>query len=287
MTWRALEATPALGNDFPVVVSADALWPPAMRARVPYLRDHSSRDGLARWLVIILRDHGRLCGLAGLERRSGGSAFSSSEIEDAGRLAPVMLSIARVTRAHREHGRALAALRAIGGVEGTVFVIDRDAEQIVWASESTSYAIERVLVAEVERALKTNSRPKQQLLPDGSIVSVVPLDDGSMFGSGRYAVAELERRGLGRDPVSTLSGREWQVAQLLADGYSHVNIGARCELAASTVRTYVRRIYAKLGICNRADLVRELLRPRCCVSLCARSNKYQAPSHLGSSHSAT
>jgi DNA-binding CsgD family transcriptional regulator len=266
-----LEATPSLASDFPVVADADALWPAATRARVPYLRDHAKPDGLARWLVIFLRDQGHLYGLAGLERRSDERAFSEGEVDKVQRLAPVLLSVAKGTRGQREHGRALAAIRALGGVAGTVFVIDRDRQRIVWASEPFGCAIEGVVVAEVERALKTNSRPAKQLLPDGGILSVVPLDDGSMFGCGHYAVAELVQGGVGGGPVSTLSGREWEVAQLLADGYSHVNIGARCDLAPATVRTYTRRIYAKLGVCNRADLVRELLRPRDGSLRCAQA----------------
>jgi DNA-binding CsgD family transcriptional regulator len=265
-----LEASPAIGNDFPLALCADDLWPAAIRARVPYLRDHSNQNGLARLLVVFLRDHGHLCGLVGLERRSDERAFSGAEIDEAGRLAPVLLSVMKVTLGRREYGRALAALRALGGVEGTVFVIDRDREQIVWASEPAGPAIESVVVTEAEAALKTDSWPAKRLLPDGRIVSVVPLDDGSMFGGGRYAVVELVQGAAGRGSVSTLSGREREVAQLLADGYSHVNIAARCELAAATVRTYVARIYTKLGVCNRADLVREILRPRGASDRCVQ-----------------
>ncbi len=63
----------------------------------------------------------------------------------------------------------------------------------------------------------------------------------------------------GREMAAKLSAREREVAELLAAGYSHVNIGARQDLSPHTVRTYIRRIYAKLAVANRADLVRAML----------------------------
>jgi hypothetical protein len=40
-----------------------------------------------------------------------------------------------------------------------------------------------------------------------------------------------------------------------------VNVAAIAGLSENTVRTYVRRLYAKLGVSNRADLVRKLVSP--------------------------
>ncbi len=57
-----------------------------------------------------------------------------------------------------------------------------------------------------------------------------------------------------------LSQREWEVARLLADGCSSVNVAARLGVSTNTVRTLMRRLYRKLGVCNRADLVREVMR---------------------------
>ncbi|WP_394848900.1 helix-turn-helix transcriptional regulator [Pendulispora brunnea] len=64
-------------------------------------------------------------------------------------------------------------------------------------------------------------------------------------------------------PVQTiptsLSEREQQVARLLADGYSCVNTAAVLNLSENTVRTYVRRLYRKLDVTNRVDLVQRLI----------------------------
>jgi DNA-binding CsgD family transcriptional regulator len=58
-----------------------------------------------------------------------------------------------------------------------------------------------------------------------------------------------------------LSKREREVARLLVAGYSGVNVAAIAGLSENTVRTYVRRLYAKLEVSNRADLVRKLVGP--------------------------
>jgi DNA-binding CsgD family transcriptional regulator len=64
----------------------------------------------------------------------------------------------------------------------------------------------------------------------------------------------------GAGGAARLSPREREVARLLVDGYSHVNVAALCGVTTNTVRTLTRRLYRKLGVCNRADLVREILR---------------------------
>jgi DNA-binding NarL/FixJ family response regulator len=57
-----------------------------------------------------------------------------------------------------------------------------------------------------------------------------------------------------------LSQREWEVARLLAEGCTNVNVAARCGVSPNTVRTLMRRLYRKLGVYNRAELVREVMR---------------------------
>jgi DNA-binding CsgD family transcriptional regulator len=60
------------------------------------------------------------------------------------------------------------------------------------------------------------------------------------------------------EPAAPLSRREMEVARLLADGYSLVNAAAVLGLSENTARTYLKRMYAKLGVCNRVQLVRRL-----------------------------
>jgi two-component system nitrate/nitrite response regulator NarL len=58
------------------------------------------------------------------------------------------------------------------------------------------------------------------------------------------------------------SDRERQVLELMADGLSSSAIGERLHLSESTVKTYVRRVYEKLGVSNRSAAIAEAMRRR-------------------------
>jgi len=98
------------------------------------------------------------------------------------------------------------------------------------------------------------------------IVAAEPIEAG-WFGNRAVALevvfAADERRG---PTPARLSHRERAVARLLVAGYSYVNIAAIIGIGRTTIRTYMRRIYAKLGVFNRADLVRELLQASALVN---------------------
>lgn len=73
-------------------------------------------------------------------------------------------------------------------------------------------------------------------------------------------VADGERIGLdnvhrGRHARApdTLSNREQEVLALIALGMSNIEIGKELFLSVDTIKTYVRRLYAKLGVRNRAQ----------------------------------
>jgi DNA-binding NarL/FixJ family response regulator len=57
-----------------------------------------------------------------------------------------------------------------------------------------------------------------------------------------------------------LSSRERQVAELLIEGYANVNVAAVLGLSENTIRTYVRRLYRKLGVYSRLELARAMSR---------------------------
>lgn len=60
-------------------------------------------------------------------------------------------------------------------------------------------------------------------------------------------------------PVS-LSRRERQILQLIVDGCTSKNIAHRLDISPCTVDTYIRRMFAKLGVGSRAELVAYALR---------------------------
>ena len=68
-----------------------------------------------------------------------------------------------------------------------------------------------------------------------------------------------------RGPVNGLSGREQEVAQLVADGLANKTIAAQLHLSVRTVESHVRHALSKLGLSNRTQLAtwaRDRLPPR-------------------------
>lgn len=57
-------------------------------------------------------------------------------------------------------------------------------------------------------------------------------------------------------PRIGLSGREEQVLQYIACGYTHSQIARRLGISPHTVDTYVKRIRSKLAVGNKAELTR-------------------------------
>jgi DNA-binding NarL/FixJ family response regulator len=98
-------------------------------------------------------------------------------------------------------------------------------------------------------------------LADSAGVSGVVLKSqtGATVVEAIERVVRGERVGLGttqrgrqaRDKV--LSAREQEVLALIALGMTNVEIGTELFLSVDTVKTYVRRLYAKLGVKNRAQ----------------------------------
>jgi len=57
-----------------------------------------------------------------------------------------------------------------------------------------------------------------------------------------------------------LSPRELEIARLIAQGHPNKTIAAVLEISSWTVNTYLRRMFAKLGVTSRAAMVAKLLR---------------------------
>jgi DNA-binding CsgD family transcriptional regulator len=247
------------------------LWPDAERAALPYFAG-SKGDGFAHALLLFLHEGGVLFGLAGLERRADGGPFSEDDKRALETLAPFVVAGARAVLQYDELSREAAALRALGKVTGIVYVVDRDRKRVVWAADRENgiewdedvAPIEEQLVEAVERSLAARQRgdaiPTPPRLPTGSLVAVAKIDDDPVFGGARCAAVRVEPTSRPA-AIEGLSKREREIARLLVAGYSGVNVAAISGLSENTVRTYVRRLYGKLGVNNRADLVRKLVSP--------------------------
>jgi DNA-binding CsgD family transcriptional regulator len=248
------------------------LWPDSERARLPYFADCGIPDGFVHALLLFLHEGGVLFGLAGLERRGIEGEFTDDDKLALEGIAPFIVAGARAQLQYDELSREAAALRALGKVSGIVYVIDRDKKRVVWAAdrehgvdwEEDVEPLEDQLVDAVEQSLAARARgdalPTPPRLSTGSVVAVARIDDDPVFSGARCAAVRVEAP---KRPAAILglSKREREIARLLVAGYSGVNVAAISGLSENTVRTYVRRLYGKLGVNNRADLVRKLVSP--------------------------
>ena len=87
------------------------------------------------------------------------------------------------------------------------------------------------------------------LLPSGGAVLAVGLEQ-----EGVRLLLTIE---LGTAP-SSLSPREMQIARMVAAGATNAAIASALEISRWTVSTHLRRIFAKVGVNSRAEMVNQL-----------------------------
>jgi DNA-binding CsgD family transcriptional regulator len=61
-----------------------------------------------------------------------------------------------------------------------------------------------------------------------------------------------------RDSGPVLSPREMEIARLVARGSTNRAIATMLDISTWTVSTHLRRIFAKLSVCSRAEMVNQL-----------------------------
>jgi len=253
------------------VYLANELYPDDERMKLPYFAAHADA-GMRHALLFFLHEGGVLFGVAGLERREAEGAFGAGDVEKLEALGPFVAAGARAQIAYDELSREAVALRAFSKVSGTLFVVDRERKKVIWAANrdrgiewDTDVApIEEHVVDAAERSLEARAKqeavPTPPRLPSGAVVAVAKVEGDPVFNNAKCAILRVEPQDKPA-PIEGLSKREREIARLLVAGYSGVNVAAISGLSENTVRTYVRRLYQKLGVSNRADLVRKLMSP--------------------------
>jgi DNA-binding CsgD family transcriptional regulator len=261
----------------------EELYPESERARLPYFAEHAGAESpaqggrpapMTRTLLLFLHEGGVLFGLAGLERRATDPEFTHDDVRKLEVLAPFVIAGARSQIAYDELTREAAALRSLGKIKGSLFIVDRDKQAVVWAIdrergidwEQDVLPVEKEIVQATEQSLQARAKneplPTPPRLPDGTVMGVAKVEGDPVFGGARCAVLRVEPTEKAQaNLMDGLSRREREVARLLVAGYSGVNVAAISGLSENTVRTYVRRLYTKVGVSNRADLVRKLVSP--------------------------
>jgi DNA-binding CsgD family transcriptional regulator len=275
---EATRLTQAFGFEIKSVVEttrrvylASELYPDDERMKLPYFARHA-RSGMRHALLFFVHEGGVLFGLAGLERREAEGPFTARDVEALEALGPFVAAAARAQIAYDELSREAAALRAFNKVSGTLFVVDRERRKVLWAAnrdrgidwDNDVAPLEGHIVDAAEQSLEARGRnealPTPPRLPTGAVVAVAKVEGEPVFHNARCAILRVESQEKAA-PIGGLSKREREIARLLVAGYSGVNVAAISGLSENTVRTYVRRLYAKLGVSNRADLVRRLVSP--------------------------
>ncbi len=253
------------------VYLANELYPDDERMKLPYFASHAG-SGMKHALLFFLHEGGVLFGLAGLERRESEGEFTQADVERLEALGPFVAAGARVQIAYDELSREAAALRAFSKVSGTLFVVDRERKKVIWAAnrdrgiewDNDVVPIEDHVVDAAEQSLQARAKqealPTPPRLPSGAVVAVAKIEGDPVFNNAKCAILRVEPQEKAA-PIEGLSKREREIARLLVAGYSGVNVAAISGLSENTVRTYVRRLYQKLGVANRADLVRKLMSP--------------------------
>jgi DNA-binding NarL/FixJ family response regulator len=86
--------------------------------------------------------------------------------------------------------------------------------------------------------------------------SILELARFEIDGFSCVIIKDTEQKTLvNLDLAALLSGREMQIATLVAQGCANKQIAKQLRLSEWTVSTYLRRIFAKLGVDSRAAMV--------------------------------
>jgi DNA-binding CsgD family transcriptional regulator len=244
-------------------------------------RELGSLQGAARWvrwaapdagacptsLLITFHRHGHCIGVGGISYPTCDARTRKADAIKLSRVAPALSSLVDLHDKCAELKRRVLASQAVSGFQGALCVVNLGAGRITWmhAERSVPRWIaqimddEQAIVATATQALAESQAPARVRLPCGRIVQMVDLGTICSFGPGRSVVLALEPARNDALSALSLSRREQEIAGLLVSGYAAINAAAILELSEHTVRTYIRRLYRKLEVSNRADLVRKFV----------------------------
>ncbi len=155
----------------------------------------------------------------------------------------------------------------IAALRPDVIVIDLDGlvppiEEAINACESASPQ-SRICVLSaqarpriMQRALsaKAAAYVVKDTSPQMMIEIIHSIAQGDYYADPRLAGAMLRRRSGRSNEPSELSGREFEIVRLIADGLSNREIGNRLSLSEKTVKNHVSHILAKLKVNARSGV---------------------------------
>lgn len=206
----------------------------------------------------------RMC--MGVARRRDAPPFDPIDACRLHDLVPVASQLAALRARCLEHARRERVQRSLRSMTHACCVLDLDTRRIRWFYETNAnqpcvsaiFHDEDHFINVVERlhgmSLDDEQRLRIATIGRTRVVRTVDLGRTEEFDTSRSLAVALVSTAAAPTKLST---REREIAQLLATGYSTVNAAAMLSLSENTIRTYVRRLYRKLDITNRADLTRK------------------------------
>jgi DNA-binding NarL/FixJ family response regulator len=117
----------------------------------------------------------------------------------------------------------------------------------VLSAQNRSRVMQRSLAAKAAAYVVKDTSPSMMI----EIIHTIAR--GDYYADPRLAGAMLRRRST-RTEASDLSGREFEIVRLIADGLSNREIGNRLSLSEKTVKNHVSHILAKLKVSARSGV---------------------------------
>lgn len=188
-----------------------------------------------------------------LERESdlhvvGEAADGQEALELAPKLRPdlVLMDVSMPGLNGIEATRRMCALMPRARVVGLSMNADRRYVHAMFEAGAWGYLLKSSASDELIRAIRAVARDEKYVSP--AIAGIVV---DALVG-GPNAVPS--------NPLASLSTREREVLQLIAEGMTSKEIAARLGLAASTVETHRKQVSAKLGLHSVAELTKLAIR---------------------------
>jgi DNA-binding NarL/FixJ family response regulator len=107
---------------------------------------------------------------------------------------------------------------------------------------ATGYLLKNTSFDEIRDAVKTVSR-------GGSMMSAA---------IARKVVQSFQNRNIKSDEVQQLNARQWEILNLLDQGFRYKEIAGKMNLSFETIRTYCRNIYDLLQVHSRTDALNKV-----------------------------
>ena len=230
---RCLEAVPALGGpELPWIEPGRRAWLYSVLARAELAR--GNRRGAEEWA----------------QRGEATAAGLDLPVADANvghARAQLTLETGDARDAARGAAAAAVAAEAVGAVVDAARARALEGRALAAAGDSEA-AAERLMRAEAELAACGAAQFRDEAARE-------------LRRLGRR-VGARQRRGAGADGLEGLSGREREVADLVAEGRTNREIAGQLFLSEKTVESHLAKVFKKLGVGSRAAVAETVGRSR-------------------------